>query len=100
MRCRIVEYINLHDFPSGERDNAYLVFLSVLSLAGQRSHDVTEYISHHFETSNEAVLLSVCSAYIYVYFHVMTDIYFRELLKSIIPLSLIGRRSNIYTLVF
>lgn len=44
--------------------------------------------------------LFVVLIYIYVYFHVMTDIYFRELLKSIIPLSLIGRRSNIYTLVF
>lgn len=38
--------------------------------------------------------------FVYIYFHVMTDVYFRELLKSIIPPSLIGRRSNIYTLVF
>lgn len=48
----IVEYINLHYIPSGERDNVYSVFLSVLWLAGEGSRDVTEYISHHFETNN------------------------------------------------
>lgn len=53
-------------------------------------------ISHHFQTNNGCFVICL-PIYIYIYFHVMTDVYSRELLKSTIPLFNWTEKQYLYT---